>query len=79
MLFLNAVSNISNSAVNINLCSYRCTINPGENEALVRYALDKYKFLSLASQVRSSICINSLVYYNYGLRLSYFLLTRVTI
>ncbi|XP_038981447.1 tRNA (cytosine(72)-C(5))-methyltransferase NSUN6 [Phoenix dactylifera] len=28
-----------------------CTINPGENEALVRYALDTYKFLSLASQV----------------------------
>ncbi|KAL6506784.1 rRNA (cytosine-C(5))-methyltransferase nop2c [Orobanche hederae] len=28
----------------------RCTINPGENEALVRYALDTYKFLSLASQ-----------------------------
>ncbi|KAI5682975.1 hypothetical protein M9H77_04203 [Catharanthus roseus] len=28
----------------------RCTINPGENEGLVRYALDKYKFLSLASQ-----------------------------
>ncbi|RWW33442.1 hypothetical protein BHE74_00013932, partial [Ensete ventricosum] len=28
-----------------------CTINPGENEALVRYALDKYKFLSLASQL----------------------------
>lgn len=27
-----------------------CTINPGENEALVRYALDAYKFLSLASQ-----------------------------
>nr|CAB3480789.1 unnamed protein product [Digitaria exilis] len=27
-----------------------CTINPGENEALVRYALDSYKFLSLASQ-----------------------------
>ncbi|XP_022898571.1 putative methyltransferase NSUN6 isoform X2 [Olea europaea var. sylvestris] len=27
-----------------------CTINPGENEALVRYALDTYKFLSLASQ-----------------------------
>ncbi|KAL3363631.1 hypothetical protein AABB24_012737 [Solanum stoloniferum] len=27
-----------------------CTINPGENEALVRYALDKYEFLSLASQ-----------------------------
>ncbi|KAM7503031.1 hypothetical protein LguiB_001935 [Lonicera macranthoides] len=27
-----------------------CTINPGENEALVRYALDKYKFLALASQ-----------------------------
>ncbi|KAF3445008.1 hypothetical protein FNV43_RR14701 [Rhamnella rubrinervis] len=27
-----------------------CTINPGENEALVRYALDKYKFLSLAQQ-----------------------------
>ncbi|KAK7300168.1 hypothetical protein RJT34_11005 [Clitoria ternatea] len=27
-----------------------CTINPGENEALVRYALDKYKYLSLASQ-----------------------------
>ncbi|KAF2919406.1 rRNA (cytosine-C(5))-methyltransferase NOP2C isoform X2 [Oryza sativa Japonica Group] len=27
-----------------------CTINPGENEALVRYALDKYKFLSLGSQ-----------------------------
>ncbi|KAI8526674.1 hypothetical protein RHMOL_Rhmol12G0014000 [Rhododendron molle] len=28
----------------------RCTINPGENEALVRYALDSYKFLSLALQ-----------------------------
>ncbi|KAJ0971835.1 hypothetical protein J5N97_019794 [Dioscorea zingiberensis] len=27
-----------------------CTINPGENEALVRYALDKYQFLSLAPQ-----------------------------
>ncbi|KAG8087165.1 hypothetical protein GUJ93_ZPchr0010g9490 [Zizania palustris] len=27
-----------------------CTINPGENEALVRYALDTYKFLSLGSQ-----------------------------
>ncbi|KAL7605136.1 rRNA (cytosine-C(5))-methyltransferase NOP2C [Lactuca sativa] len=27
-----------------------CTINPGENEALVRYALDTYKFLSLAQQ-----------------------------
>ncbi|GJN03324.1 hypothetical protein PR202_ga20754 [Eleusine coracana subsp. coracana] len=27
-----------------------CTINPGENEALVRYALDTYKFLTLASQ-----------------------------
>ncbi|KAI3744134.1 hypothetical protein L1987_57210 [Smallanthus sonchifolius] len=27
-----------------------CTINPGENEALVRYALDTYKFLSLAEQ-----------------------------
>ncbi|PVH36791.1 hypothetical protein PAHAL_6G169100 [Panicum hallii] len=27
-----------------------CTINPGENEALVRYALDTYKFLSLVSQ-----------------------------
>ncbi|XP_073065212.1 rRNA (cytosine-C(5))-methyltransferase NOP2C [Primulina eburnea] len=27
-----------------------CTINPGENEALVRYALDTYTFLSLASQ-----------------------------
>lgn len=27
-----------------------CTINPGENEALVRYALDTYKFLSLAIQ-----------------------------
>ncbi|KAJ6399218.1 hypothetical protein OIU77_019881 [Salix suchowensis] len=27
-----------------------CTINPGENEALVRYALNTYKFLSLASQ-----------------------------
>ncbi|KAI3457699.1 hypothetical protein Pfo_014362 [Paulownia fortunei] len=27
-----------------------CTINPGENEAIVRYALDTYKFLSLASQ-----------------------------
>ncbi|XP_054799593.1 rRNA (cytosine-C(5))-methyltransferase NOP2C-like isoform X2 [Prosopis cineraria] len=25
-----------------------CTINPGENEALVRYALDTYKYLSLA-------------------------------
>ncbi|XP_024521153.1 putative methyltransferase NSUN6 isoform X2 [Selaginella moellendorffii] len=28
-----------------------CTINPGENEALVRYALDKYKFLVLVDQV----------------------------
>ncbi|XP_057854316.2 rRNA (cytosine-C(5))-methyltransferase NOP2C isoform X1 [Cryptomeria japonica] len=27
-----------------------CTINPGENEALVRYALDKYKFLALEPQ-----------------------------
>ncbi|CAK7346654.1 unnamed protein product [Dovyalis caffra] len=27
-----------------------CTINPGENEALVRYALDTYKFLSLVPQ-----------------------------
>ena len=27
-----------------------CTINPGENESLVRYALDTYKFLSLGSQ-----------------------------
>ncbi|XP_052178476.1 rRNA (cytosine-C(5))-methyltransferase NOP2C [Diospyros lotus] len=27
-----------------------CTINPGENEALVRYALDAYNFLSLQSQ-----------------------------
>ncbi|KAK1608458.1 hypothetical protein QYE76_032131 [Lolium multiflorum] len=27
-----------------------CTINPGENEGLVRYALDTYKFLSLGSQ-----------------------------
>ncbi|KAM3395047.1 rRNA (cytosine-C(5))-methyltransferase NOP2C isoform X1 [Capsicum galapagoense] len=27
-----------------------CTINPGENESLVRYALDTYEFLSLASQ-----------------------------
>lgn len=27
-----------------------CTINPGENEAVVRYALDTYKFLSLAEQ-----------------------------
>lgn len=27
-----------------------CTINPGENEALVRYALDTYEFLSLAAQ-----------------------------
>ncbi|CAL1394311.1 unnamed protein product [Linum trigynum] len=27
-----------------------CTLNPGENEALVRYALDTYKFLSLAPQ-----------------------------
>lgn len=27
-----------------------CTINPGENEALVRYALDTFKFLSLAIQ-----------------------------
>ena len=34
----------------------RCTINPGENEALVRYALDTYKFLSLVSQVSSIIC-----------------------
>ncbi|XP_062192180.1 rRNA (cytosine-C(5))-methyltransferase NOP2C isoform X3 [Phragmites australis] len=33
-----------------------CTINPGENEALVRYALDTYKFLSLVSQVISIIC-----------------------
>ncbi|KAJ4839347.1 rRNA (cytosine-C(5))-methyltransferase nop2c [Turnera subulata] len=29
---------------------FLCTINPGENEALVRYALDTYKFLSLAQQ-----------------------------
>ncbi|XP_065881302.1 rRNA (cytosine-C(5))-methyltransferase NOP2C [Euphorbia lathyris] len=27
-----------------------CTINPGENEGVVRYALDTYKFLSLAPQ-----------------------------
>ncbi|KAJ7563859.1 hypothetical protein O6H91_03G128600 [Diphasiastrum complanatum] len=27
-----------------------CTINPGENEALVRYALDTYNFLSLTPQ-----------------------------
>eukprot|EP00249_Psilotum_nudum_P007373 c20508_g1_i3 orf=667-2094(+) len=27
-----------------------CTINPGENEAVVRYALDTYKFLSLVPQ-----------------------------
>ncbi|CAK9325354.1 unnamed protein product [Citrullus colocynthis] len=27
-----------------------CTINPGENEALVRYALDTYKFLTLEPQ-----------------------------
>eukprot|EP01018_Ginkgo_biloba_P025945 Gb_41300 [translate_table: standard] len=27
-----------------------CTINPGENEALVRYALNTYNFLSLAPQ-----------------------------
>jgi len=27
-----------------------CTINPGENEALVRYALDTYKFLALEPQ-----------------------------
>ncbi|KAJ9563516.1 hypothetical protein OSB04_008676 [Centaurea solstitialis] len=27
-----------------------CTINPSENEGLVRYALDTYKFLSLAQQ-----------------------------
>ncbi|XP_010475392.1 PREDICTED: putative methyltransferase NSUN6 [Camelina sativa] len=27
-----------------------CTINPSENEAVVRYALDKYRFLSLAPQ-----------------------------
>ncbi|XP_078431098.1 NOL1/NOP2/sun family protein isoform X2 [Wolffia australiana] len=27
-----------------------CTLNPGENEALVRYALDRYKFLSLVPQ-----------------------------
>ncbi|KAJ4809504.1 S-adenosyl-L-methionine-dependent methyltransferases superfamily protein [Rhynchospora pubera] len=27
-----------------------CTINPGENEALVRYALDTYGFLTLAPQ-----------------------------
>ncbi|KAL4198841.1 hypothetical protein AMTRI_Chr03g48060 [Amborella trichopoda] len=27
-----------------------CTMNPGENEALVRYALDTYTFLSLAPQ-----------------------------
>ncbi|KAK9742254.1 hypothetical protein RND81_03G159000 [Saponaria officinalis] len=27
-----------------------CTINPGENEALVRYALDNYSFLALAAQ-----------------------------
>lgn len=34
---------------------HRCTINPGENEGLVRYALDKYKYLTLAaSQVSSA-------------------------
>ncbi|KQJ96231.1 hypothetical protein BRADI_3g21700v3 [Brachypodium distachyon] len=33
-----------------------CTINPGENEALVRYALDTYKFLSLGSQVSTLFC-----------------------
>jgi 16S rRNA C967 or C1407 C5-methylase (RsmB/RsmF family) len=27
-----------------------CTLNPGENEAVIRYALDTYKFLSLAEQ-----------------------------
>eukprot|EP00850_Spirogloea_muscicola_P005372 SM000024S07834 [mRNA] locus=s24:880544:884052:+ [translate_table: standard] len=27
-----------------------CTINPGENEAVVRYALDKYQFLTLSPQ-----------------------------
>eukprot|EP00850_Spirogloea_muscicola_P002253 SM000008S22342 [mRNA] locus=s8:1135794:1139339:- [translate_table: standard] len=27
-----------------------CTINPGENEAVVRYALDKYHFLTLSPQ-----------------------------
>lgn len=33
----------------------RCTINPGENEAVVRYALDKYKFLSLSAQVSITV------------------------
>lgn len=27
-----------------------CTVNPGENEAVVRYALDTYSFLSLELQ-----------------------------
>lgn len=36
----------------------RCTINPGENEALVRYALDTYKFLSLVQQVRFQILLS---------------------
>lgn len=36
----------------------RCTINPGENEALVRYALDTYKFLSLVLQVRFQILLS---------------------
>lgn len=44
----------------------RCTINPGENEALVRYALDTYTFLSLASQVRkkflSFVCISKCLF-----------------
>ena len=30
---------------------FRCTINPGENEAVVRYALDTYSCLSLIDQV----------------------------
>ncbi|KAH9770649.1 rRNA (cytosine-C(5))-methyltransferase NOP2C [Citrus sinensis] len=39
-----------------------CTINPGENEALVRYALDRYKFLSLAPQVHFLFSIKSAIF-----------------
>ncbi|VAI77915.1 unnamed protein product [Triticum turgidum subsp. durum] len=36
-----------------------CTINPGENESLVRYALDTYKFLSLGSQLDAAWLLGS--------------------
>lgn len=29
----------------------RCTLNPGENEGVVRYVLDTYPYVALAPQV----------------------------